>query len=110
MPKPKTTCSLRTVCRRSRVPRRLADALFLQILEEALAGQAVSVPCMGKFWLQPFPARRVAVPLRKGMRQTRILQVNRGYAMRFSSSKVLRQYVRRRVAGRARGTAPSLQD
>ncbi len=105
MPKPKATCSLRTICRRSRVPRRHADALFLEILEASLWGQAVAVPRMGKFWLQPFPSRRVAMPIRKGARKTRVVEARPGYTLRFTSSQLLRDYLRRRVTGRARGTA-----
>ena len=104
MPKPKRTCSLRTICRRAKVPRKHADALFMQILEATLWGDAVSVPRMGKFWLQPFPGREAVMPVKGGASATHRLPLHPGFALRFSSSRLLRDGLRTRIKGRARGT------
>ena len=104
MPKPKTTCSLRTICRRAKVPREHADALFAQILEATLWGNAVSVPSVGKFWLQPFPRREAVMPVAGRASATQVLAVDPSFTLRFSSSRLLRAHLRTRLKGRARGT------
>ncbi len=105
MPKPKRTCSLRTICRRAGVPRTHADALFVEILEATSWGQAVNVPRLGKFWLQPFPGREAVMPIQGRASATQRLRVQPGFALRFSSSRQLREHLRIRFRGRARGTA-----
>ena len=105
MPKPKKTCSIRTICHRAKIPAHHAEAFFREIIEATLQGEAVSVPTCGSFWIQRYGHRKMRVPVPGSTSTLKTITAPPTYALRFSSSPILREHLRRRHAGRARGTA-----
>ena len=104
MPRPKRSYPLRAVCRGAGVSRKHAQALFDEIVEMASRGYGVSIPGLGKFWIQEYPARKIKIPQRPGSSSTRSISTGPSFALRFSSSEGLRRNLRIRSKGRAKGT------
>ena len=104
MPKPKGVRSLRDVCRRAGISRADADALFNEIVQAVRERRAVSIPTLGKFWLQELPEREITMPIRRGARQLHTIRTPKSFTLRFTSSGELRSDLRELEKGRARGT------